>query len=344
MSEFDTQIRSLVAEVVRDTRESTGAGTGFETDLWRHLQELALVRIGIEESQGGSGGCLADLVNVTAALGQAGVSVPFIEVAVADWIRATAGPLGEPGLCTLALDADLELDGAVVSGTLNRVPWARHAEAVVALGVDGQPFVVELTPATSRIEQSENLAEEACDTIVLSGAYVTPLPADAPRRAEIVARHALLQAAALIGACHGAFAMTKEHVRTREQFGKPLIALPAVTRHIALMRIYLVQAEAALERAEAQVSAGVAESGDAVAVARTLAAQVGTLVARTAHQLHGAIGTTAEFGLHRYSTRLWAWRDSGRSEATWTQELGRRALESGEEGLWESLTAATPVA
>jgi len=46
-------------------------------------------------------------------------------------------------------------------------------------------------------------------------------------------------------------------------------------------------------------------------------------VARAAHQLHGAIGVTAEYSLHRWTTRLWSGRDWPRSQADWTDRLGR---------------------
>jgi acyl-CoA dehydrogenase len=59
------------------------------------------------------------------------------------------------------------------------------------------------------------------------------------------------------------------------------------------------------------------------------------VVARLAHQVHGAIGTTREHPLHRLTLRLWSWRDDFGSERHWQQELGRLVLDSDP---WEVIT------
>jgi acyl-CoA dehydrogenase len=78
----------------------------------------------------------------------------------------------------------------------------------------------------------------------------------------------------------------------------------------------------------------------AVVVARITTAATATDLARLAHQLHGAMGITDEYPLHRYTRRLWAWRDSVAAERQWAEELGDRAAGMGEAGLWTRLTAA----
>jgi acyl-CoA dehydrogenase len=76
-----------------------------------------------------------------------------------------------------------------------------------------------------------------------------------------------------------------------------------------------------------------------VASARITTAQTATVVARTTHQLHGAIGITGEYGRHRYTRSLWAKRDADRSERDWSGRLGAAALAVGEDVLWDELTA-----
>jgi Acyl-CoA dehydrogenase, C-terminal domain len=60
----------------------------------------------------------------------------------------------------------------------------------------------------------------------------------------------------------------------------------------------------------------------AAAIAFTAAATAATAVARLAHQLHGAIGVTAEYSLHRWTTRIWSARDWPRPQAEWIATLG----------------------
>ena len=62
------------------------------------------------------------------------------------------------------------------------------------------------------------------------------------------------------------------------------------------------------------------------------------VVARLAHQVHGAIGFTQEHKLHHLTRRLWAWRDEAGSELHWSRVLGTELLARGADGLWPALT------
>ena len=62
------------------------------------------------------------------------------------------------------------------------------------------------------------------------------------------------------------------------------------------------------------------------AAAKARASQAAGTVARLAHQVHGAIGYTAEHDLHVWTKRLWAWRDECGNEAYWWQVLGTETL------------------
>lgn len=156
---------------------------------------------------------------------------------------------------------------------------------------------------------------------------------------------AVLDAAVLLGASEGALALTIEHVVTREQFGAPLAAIPAVKSHIARMRIHTDLAAEALERAVElagpAIGAGLVTDREVAAahVATVIAAQTGGLVAAQSHQLHGAIGITREYPLHHLTQLIWATRDSGTSEHAALVALGTAALCGGEEHIWDVLTA-----
>ena len=54
-----------------------------------------------------------------------------------------------------------------------------------------------------------------------------------------------------------------------------------------------------------------------VAAAKTLAGEAGIVAARTAHQVHGAIGVTMEYPLQRFTRRLWEWSLRDGSSAEW---------------------------
>jgi alkylation response protein AidB-like acyl-CoA dehydrogenase len=58
-----------------------------------------------------------------------------------------------------------------------------------------------------------------------------------------------------------------------------------------------------------------------------------------AHQVLGAIGFTREHTLHRFTRRLWAWRDDFGNESFWAVELGKAVAAKGADELWSMLAA-----
>ena len=61
--------------------------------------------------------------------------------------------------------------------------------------------------------------------------------------------------------------------------------------------------------------------------------------AAIAHQVLGAIGFTQEHTLHRFTRRLWAWRDDFGNESFWAARLGALVAAKGPDGLWPMLAA-----
>ncbi|MCU1689464.1 MAG: hypothetical protein JWN20_1392, partial [Jatrophihabitantaceae bacterium] len=64
-------------------------------------------------------------------------------------------------------------------------------------------------------------------------------------------------------------------------------------------------------------SAGAAKARAGVAAAE---------VARGAHQIHGAMGVSAEYPLGRLTTRLWAWSRVHGDAPFWNRLIGSRAI------------------
>ena len=61
--------------------------------------------------------------------------------------------------------------------------------------------------------------------------------------------------------------------------------------------------------------------------------------AAIAHQVLGAIGFTREHVLHRFTRRLWAWRDDFGNESVWAVKLGQLVAARGADALWPMLAA-----
>jgi hypothetical protein len=108
----------------------------------------------------------------------------------------------------------------------------------------------------------------------------------------------------LAGLADRALALALEHARTREQFGAPLSALPA-------MQARLADAALAVDGMTLLAWAAVDDAARFSAPELLWAGRVCCEVTASAHQAHGALGFALETGLHRYhrrakSTQAWA--------------------------------------
>jgi alkylation response protein AidB-like acyl-CoA dehydrogenase len=347
--------RSAGGDELREVVDDVLAGRGGEPDegpspVWATVLELGWTGVGTSEADGGAGGTLQDLAVLAEGLGRHVTSVPLVETALATKVLAAAGRPAPEGVATVVLPRPGErllLSGTgqtrTVSGTATRAPWAAHADLLVLLAEDesGADVAVCVSATAAGVECSSgvNLAGEPRCTVVLSE---VPVPQEAvleaaPSTAEVRGLGALLRAAQLVGALETAYEHTRGHVAVREQFGKPLIAFQAVAHGLATIASELALARTALDAA---VAAWDSTPGDldAVATARVVVGSAATQVARTAHQLHGAMGVTREHPLHLATRRLWAWRDEWGTEKQWAGSLGRSLVPQGSEGIWTWLT------
>jgi 3-oxo-4-pregnene-20-carboxyl-CoA dehydrogenase alpha subunit len=112
---------------------------------------------------------------------------------------------------------------------------------------------------------------------------------------------AVAGACALIdGAVAGALALTRDHVATRHQFGRPLAAFQAVSQQIAEVYIasrtmHLATLSACWRLSEDR------DPGADLAVAGYWCAQQASQAVRLCHHMHGGLGMDVTYPLHRFS-------------------------------------------
>ena len=166
--------------------------------------------------------------------------------------------------------------------------------------------------------------------------------------AELIVDEALLPAATvslMAGAMGQALALSIDHVNMRQQFGRPLGKFQAVQQSLAVMacEVRAVEAAAAaLAALAARLDAVGLDTSAAdfeIAAAKLRANRAVGVVTSIAHQVHGAIGFTEEYDLHRVTVPLMRWRGAHGNDAFWAQRLGRQTAAFGGRGLWEAMTA-----
>lgn len=351
-AQLDETVRAVFADHLDDA--AVGLRAEFDATLWSVLEQAGLTLLSTPESAGGSGGGIADSAVLLSVAGEYAVPLPLAETdLLAGWLLAACGMPVPPEPLT-AVTGDLaissgsgDLDGeTIVSGRLERVPWARHAGTIVALVPSPGAAVVVVLPAGSwTLTEGENLAREPRDDVevqaTLSPGAVATAPPGAER--ELWLRGALARALLLAAAGERALELMIRYAGEREQFGRPISRFQAVTQQIALAAGEVAAGRAATDAA---VRVAANEGFDdprtalAVAVAKSRTSAAAETVAAVAHQVHGAIGFTLEHRLRLVTTRMWAWREEFGNEVHWDEEIGALALAAGGNGVWPLITSA----
>jgi acyl-CoA dehydrogenase len=163
---------------------------------------------------------------------------------------------------------------------------------------------------------------------------------------------AFLRVAQSAGALDAALAMSIEHTNTRVQFGKAMSKQQAVQQSLAIFACEAAAVNVAGQAAARSLdhfstrnfcAPDFATPGSGGALFEIAAAKLRTNKAigigtSIAHQVHGAIGFTQEYGLHPLTTGLMRWRSEYGHDAYWADILGGIASGHGGIGLWSEIT------
>jgi acyl-CoA dehydrogenase len=318
-----SELSEIIAETAAKVFADASPADGFDAALWKKIEEAGLDRVLLPEDHGGAGEDFEAAVAIARAAGTAAASVPICETLVANWVLSKAGLTIASGPKVLAF-----FGHSLVAG--------KASEAIA-----WQPIAVETLhlqdAAINRMSVTgEAIASVAGEPLLHLHCFKDGAAIGCDPRGTL-AIYATLMAAALSGAMQSANGMTFEYANTRKQFGRTLGAFQAIQHMAARMAEEAAATEAAVQVAAREL-AGANPLWHA-AIAKGRASEAAGKIAASAHQIHGAIGFTREHALHRYTRRLWAWRDRAGSETYWYEQIGRAAQDAGRDGLWPGITA-----
>jgi alkylation response protein AidB-like acyl-CoA dehydrogenase len=291
--------------------------------LWKRLAELGVTALAVPERAGGLGAHPVDLVVALEELGHHAVPGPVIESLAAvptllaalpdrdadgsaEWLPALAGgelvaTLVVPPHVPFALDADaadLALSVAPRTG-------AAGAPTAAAGAGDGAPVDVSTVGVLDGLASGPEASVDPARRLFRPGA-VRPLAACPGGEAERAFDVGVLGCAAqLLGLARALRDAAVEHARRREQFGQPIGSFQAVAHQLADVHVAielarpLVYAAALSLAAPPDVSPPTLTARD-VSAAKVAAGQAAHRAARTALQVHGALGYTAEHDMGRF--------------------------------------------
>ncbi|MFN3340080.1 MAG: acyl-CoA dehydrogenase family protein [Dietzia sp.] len=286
--DFAASIDSLLAksDMPSVIRAWSAGDTGPGTTVWGRVAETGAAALLIDEDAGGAGATAVEAVVALEVLGRHAVPGPVTEsVMVAPRIAAalqgtapdTAGELAGGALASVA-----------VPGVSPFAPDA-HVAAHLWIADDDKVFTGEAGEARRSVDRARTVT--------------TPTRGDqvgAASTVDLINHGALGTAAQLMGLGRAMLDMSVDYATQRSQYGKVIGQYQALKHQLAEVAI-------ALEMARPLLWAGalaVAENPDDphaavrdVSAARVAVADAAYLSARTALQIHGAIGYTLEHDL-----------------------------------------------
>ena len=320
LSDDQTTITSLAKQLLGDhcTQEALranedGTEPGFDRVLWATLAESGLLGVALPESAGGLGLTLLETCLLLEEVGRFAAAVPVLPQAIsgavlarhggdltgiADGSRLVAPALAEVLGEELVPSTTATADGRL-TGTKTCVPAGLYADAylVSAQSPDGpRLYLVERDQVT--VERQDTITYRPEALLLLDGAQGTLVGGpDTVKDAVAIAQTAV--AAVQLGTAAEAVRLTADYTKTREQFGHPIAHFQAVGQRAAdsfidTLTIRLTVLQAAWLLAQDR------PADKEVAVAKYFASDAGQRVVRAAAHLHGGMGVSREYPLHRY--------------------------------------------
>jgi len=315
--------------------------SSYDSALWKELGQAGLLSLALPAWLGGDGLGVLDTATALTEVGRRAAPVPALAtlvlgvLPVVRWgdrdlqqallagvaagdtvltaaVREPSDPMpAVPATTAKVRDgagAALSHGEGTVSGVKIGVPYAAAADWILvpASFAGGGTGIVIVDPSDAGVFLTPGHSSGAAPeyTLRLDAAPVRHvLAAGGPGRAVADLYQLAIAGACCLadGALAAALALTTAHVRSREQFGRPLAAFQAVAQQIA--DVYIVSRTLHLATLSAcwRLEAG-REAGEDLDVAAYWLATRAPAALRACHHLHGGMGMDVSYPLHRYSS------------------------------------------
>ncbi|MGW7250129.1 acyl-CoA dehydrogenase family protein [Streptomyces decoyicus] len=271
-------------------------------ELWARVAAADVFALAVPERHRGMGPLPVELALSFVELGRHAVPGPLVETVAAAALLERLGEEAGAGVWLPRIAA-----GDALVSLCAGAPYALDADAADAVLVV-QGDTVRRTdahgPVQPSLDPARRLARPLGGTVLAGGPAVTAAAA----HAVDVAR--LATAAQSLGLGRALLAATVAYAEQRTQFQVPIGSFQAVKHRLADTLIGLEFAQPLVYAAALALAAGAPSAGREVAAAKVAAGEAGYAAARTALQLHGALGYTAEPALSLWIRKARPLRDA----------------------------------
>ncbi|MFT5441905.1 MAG: alkylation response protein AidB-like acyl-CoA dehydrogenase [Myxococcota bacterium] len=280
--------------------------TGRSPEFWAKLAEIGVPGLLVPDEHGGMGMNEVDMVLVLEETGRAGLAEPVIPTAF----------VGVPLLA--------EAGGDVAKEWL---PKVAEGAAILAVGHEQSPFVSDAHIADLLLLSSGDAVHAVPSSAVkltaqaandpakkISSVEWTPSAAtlladgDAGRALQAAAfdRGTLACAAQLLGVAQQLIDMAVLYATQRKQFGVPIGSFQSIKHMLANEKVKVEYARTLVYRAADSVANATPGRAVDVSMAKIATGEAAVSIAKTALQVHGALGYTWEQDLHVWMRRAWS--------------------------------------
>ncbi|MDT0454892.1 acyl-CoA dehydrogenase family protein [Streptomyces sp. DSM 41527] len=272
-------------------------------ELWARIAAAGVFALAVTERHGGLGPLPVELALSFVELGRHAVPGPLAETVAA---AALLERLGESAAAQDLLPR-IAAGDAVVS-LCARGPYAVDADAAdTVLVVEGD--TVRRTDAHGPMQTSLDPARRPARPLG-GGEVLATGPAVAAAGAHAVDVARLVTAAQALGVGRALLAETVSYAKQRTQFHRPIGSFQAVKHRLADTLIGLEFAQPLVYAGALAVASDAPSAGREVAAAKVAAGEAAYAAARTALQVHGAVGYTAELDLSLWIRKARPLRDA----------------------------------
>ncbi len=276
------------ADVVGAARSWATGDSAAGLTLWRRLADQGVNALAAPEKAGGMGADPIDLVVAFEQLGRYAVPGPWVEsAAYLPRLLATTAP---------------DTVGALAEGALGTVLVTDHAPAALDADVAEHAFVVRgqvvaTAERSGEARRSVDPARRLFDLTERESVEVSPAAVE-----EAFDLAALACSAQLVGLGEHLLDTTVDYLKQRKQFGRVIGSYQALKHQAADVRIALDFVRPLVHGAA--LTFETPDRARDVSAAKVAASDAAYRAARTALQLHGAIGYTEEYDLSLWLLKI----------------------------------------
>lgn len=321
-------VRSLLADLCQpsDLRRLMASEEPVDGKRWSAISDLGLQSALVVEEHGGLGLKPVDFVQIAEACGYAGLPEPLVENAgvaiplLADIGSQTASSelaqvLEGGGTVALGHPANPFVERADMADWLlmagaHGIDLIRIADATLTLQPSIDPFRLLFTVSYDRAA-ARTLVDQAAASFALT---------------QALDRGALYAAAQLLGIAQRCVDLAVAYAKERQQFGKPIGSYQAIKHHLATAQVKIEFARPVLHAAAAALPDGDLFSRARVSHAKLACADAADVAARTAIQVHGAMGYSWEVDVHFFLKRALALNEWWGGPAFHRRRVAERVL------------------